>query len=309
MLQQTQAQSVIPFYNKWMEKFPNIQSLQNAQIDEVLKSWEGLGYYSRCHNIYRAANNIKNIPKTYEELIVLPGVGDYTAKSILSIAFKKKYVGIDTNLKRVASRFLGIKNLTKSNLKRISTFLETNQPEESPGDYNEALMDLGSQVCLSSKAFCGSCPLSYGCKAAKSKNPLLYPIQIKRSKKIKVEAAVCCIYNKNKQILLQKRENTRLLSGLWEFPGGKIQNNETPAQAVIREIEEEVKIKIKNPKYCGIINHTYSTYMVKIHVFTALLDDQNRIHENKNLKWVFKKNMINFAMPKANHKIIKLLDL
>lgn len=308
MLQQTQAKTVIPFYNKWMKKFPNIQSLKSAKIEEVLKSWEGLGYYSRCHNIYRSAKNLDRIPNTYEELISLPGVGDYTAKAILSIAYKKKYVGIDTNLQRVASRYLGIKNLTKKNLQRISIVLEKNQPEDSPGDYNEALMDLGRHVCTSTKTLCTKCPLVAGCKAVKSKNPLLYPLPIKRTKKIKVQAAVCCIFNKKKQILLQKRENTRLLSGLWEFPGGKLEKNETPIKAVKREIEEEIKVKIRKPKYCGQIKHSYSSYNVEIHVFMVFLDDTTIIKDNEKLKWVFKKNLINFAMPKANHKIISLLN-
>ena len=186
MLQQTQVKTVIPYFNKWMQKYPNLNALKNANYNDMLKMWEGLGYYSRCKNIYRAAQIIdKSFPKTYEDLIKLPGVGDYTAKTILAIAYKEKYVGIDTNLERIGYRQLGLKTKSKRNQKRVVMFLEKNQSSSRPGDFNEALMDLGSSLCKASTTFCNQCPLSTSCKAFQSSSPTKYP-HPKVSKKIPI---------------------------------------------------------------------------------------------------------------------------
>ena len=150
MLQQTQVSTVIPYYKKWIRKFPNLDSLSKAKYDHVLKLWEGLGYYSRCKNIYQTSKIInKTLPSTYEKLIQLPGIGEYTAKTILAIAFNQNEVGIDTNLERVGFRLLGLKKKSKFNKNKVRKFLEKTQDKKHPGDFNQALMDLGSTICQS----------------------------------------------------------------------------------------------------------------------------------------------------------------
>jgi len=309
MLQQTQAKTVEPYFKNWVKKYPNLNSLKRANINQLIKNWEGLGYYSRCQNIFKASRLVKEIPDNFEDLIKLPGIGDYTASAILSIAYNKKYLSLDTNLIRVGARLLGIKNRSTNSIKRIKNFLENHQPEDRPGDYNEAMMDLGREVCKIKNPHCNICPLKQVCKAQLSGNPAAYPQKANPKKLKKVSASVCCFVDKNQKILIQKRENTGLLAGLWEFPGGKIESGETPKEAIIRELEEEIKVKNPPLEFCGKINHVYSSYRATIFVFISKGSHQITIRKNnKKLQWVLRKNIINFAMPKANHKMIKLLD-
>ena len=166
MLQQTQVKTVIPYYKKWIKKYPTLKSFKESKFDDVINILEVLGYYSRCKNMFNAAKLIKSsFPNNYDDLIKLPGIGDYTAKTILAIAFKKNLVGIDTNLERIGYRVLGLKTKTKRNQKRVIGFLEENQCTKNPGDYNEALMDLGSSLCKASITHCNECPLKNICKA------------------------------------------------------------------------------------------------------------------------------------------------
>ena len=234
MLQQTQVKTVIPYYKKWIKKYPTLKSFKESNFDDVIKIWEGLGYYSRCQNMFNAAKLINSsFPNDYDDLIKLPGIGDYTAKTILAIAFKKNFVGVDTNLERIGYRILGLKTKTKRNHNRVIRFLEENQCTENPGDYNEALMDLGSSLCKASITYCNRCPLKNICKAYTYSSPTLYPTP-KVSKKISIyDVAISVIEYQNK-VLIMKRQNTKFLSGLWEFPGGKIEKNETAIQSIIR---------------------------------------------------------------------------
>ena len=152
MLQQTQVSTVIPYYENWIRKFPTVDSVAKVNIDEALKMWEGLGYYKRCRNFHSASKIIVSkhngmIPNSYNILLSLPGVGNYVASAILSIAFNKKFAAIDTNLNRVISRILGIKKLTKWNKNRINKYATLLVEHERPGDVTQALMDIGSQLC------------------------------------------------------------------------------------------------------------------------------------------------------------------
>ena len=176
MLQQTQVATVIPYYEKWISSFPDIKTLANADYGNVLKHWEGLGYYSRCKNIHLTAKSIgEDFPGTFNELIKLPGIGEYTAKTILAIAYNKQEVGIDTNLERVGFRLLGLKKKSKFNSSRVKKFLETIQDKSKPGDFNQALMDLGSSFCQAKVVHCSPCPITSECKATLSADPLKYP--------------------------------------------------------------------------------------------------------------------------------------
>jgi A/G-specific adenine glycosylase len=311
MLQQTQVKTVIPYFNKWMQKYPNIKALKNANYDDVLKTWEGLGYYSRCKNIYNAAQIItKSFPKTYKDLISLPGIGDYTAKTILAIAYDKKSVGIDTNLERIGYRQLGLKTKSKRNQKRVARFLEKNQSISRPGDYNEALMDLGSSLCKSTITLCNQCPLSNSCKALQSSSPTKYP-HPKVSKKIPIYDIAVSIIKFENRIFISKRGNTKFLPGLWEFPGGKIEKNESAEKAVIREVKEETNLHIKAPTYLGSIKHQYSHFGVNISLFISYPKSIKSLSIKQDFKWILFEDIDKYALPKANHKmldIIKKLD-
>ena len=307
MLQQTQVKTVIPYFRKWMKKYPTLKSLRNAEYDKVLKMWEGLGYYSRCKNIYNTSQLIKSsFPNNYEDLRKLPGIGDYTAKAILSIAFNKSYVAIDTNLERIGYRILGLKSKTNLNQKRVIKFLENNQNINRPGDYNEALMDLGSSVCTSNLTLCSKCPLKKDCRAYSSSNPIQYPLP-KVSKKIPIYNIAVSVIEYQNKILISRRENSKFLSGLWEFPGGKIESNENAHEAVIREVKEETNLKISNPIYIGNIKHKYSHFGVDISLFISKPKSIINLNINQEFKWINLKDIYNYPLPKANHKMLDIL--
>ena len=176
MLQQTKVATVVPYYKEWIKKYPTLSSVSNANLDNLLKLWEGLGYYSRCRNFHKAAKIIckkhnGKVPADWETLISLPGVGDYTASAVLSIAFRKKYVTIDGNVKRVMFRLLGLKNATRYNINRSKNILKKLIPVSSPGDFNQGMMELGALICSPKKPKCKICPLNHICRAFLSKNP------------------------------------------------------------------------------------------------------------------------------------------
>ena len=307
MLQQTQVNTVIPYYKKWIKKYPTLKSFKESNLDDVIKMWEGLGYYSRCHNMYNTAKLINStFPNKYEDLINLPGIGDYTAKTILAIAFKKNLVGIDTNLERIGYRILGLKTKTKRNQKRVIKYLEENQCTNNPGDYNEALMDLGSSLCKASITYCNQCPLKNICKAYASSSPILYPTPKVRKKIPIYDVAVSVIEYKNK-ILITKRLNKNFLPGLWEFPGGKIEKNETAIQAIIREVKEETNLTVSNPIFLGNIKHKYSHFGVNISLFISFPKSIKSLNLSQEYRWIRMKDILNYPLPKANHKMLDIL--
>ena len=307
MLQQTQVKTVVPYFNKWMKRYPTLKTLKNAKYEDILKMWEGLGYYSRCKNIYKTSQLINStFPNNYQDLIKLPGIGDYTAKTILSIAFEQPFVGIDTNLERVGYRILGLKSKTKRNHKRVVEFLEANQDKNRPGDYNEALMDLGSSICSSQTTYCTKCPLAKDCKAYVSLSPTSYP-KSEISKKVpEHNVAVSLIKYKNK-FLITRRSNTKFLSGLWEFPGGKIEKSETARQAIIREVKEETNLIIFDPIYLGNVKHKYSHFGVNISLFISSPESIKKLNIKQEHKWIDLKSIDKYPLPKANHKMLDIL--
>ena len=307
MLQQTQVNTVIPYYKKWIKKYPTLKSFKESNFDDVIKIWEGLGYYSRCHNMFNAAKLINStFPNNYDELINLPGIGDYTAKTILAIAFKKNLVGIDTNLERIGYRILGLKTKTKRNQKRVVKYLEENQCTNNPGDYNEALMDLGSSLCKASITYCNQCPLKNICKAYASSSPILYPTPKVRKKIPIYDVAVSVIEYKNK-ILITKRLNKNFLPGLWEFPGGKIEKNETAIETIVREVKEETNLTVSNPIFLGNIKHKYSHFGVNISLFISFPKSIKSLNLSQEYRWIRMKDILNYPLPKANHKMLDIL--
>jgi len=307
MLQQTQVSTVIPYYKKWIKEFPNLDALSRANYDYVLKFWEGLGYYSRCKNIYQTSKIInKTFPSTYKKLIQLPGIGEYTAKTILAIAFNQNEVGIDTNLERVGFRLLGLKKKSKFNKNKVRKFLEKTQDRNHPGDFNQALMDLGSSICQANFVNCQLCPISNYCKAFLSSNPTNYPEKKKNKSIPRLEVSTCIIKKKNKLLILQ-RPLEKMLGGLWEFPGGKIKNNESKEKAAIREVMEETGLSI-NPYYLGQVSHQYSHFKVYISLFLATIEDDSLLETKQKYQWVTRKKINDFALPKANYKMLEILD-
>ena len=221
MLQQTRVEAVKDYYLKFMEKFPTVEALALADEDEVLKAWEGLGYYSRARNLLKAAKQIasEGFPRTYEGIRALAGVGDYTAGAIASIAFSLPCPAVDGNVLRVLTRyFADNSNIDEPKTKAAFTELLRRAYPQEAGDFCEALMELGALVCIpNGTPQCGVCPWSGLCKAHHAHREEDFPVR-NNKKKRKVVNATVCVLEKDGRYALERRENKGLLASLWQFP-------------------------------------------------------------------------------------------
>lgn len=223
MLQQTRTEAVKPYLNSWMERFPTIHDLARAEESEVLHQWQGLGYYSRARNIHKAAREIEEkyggtLPDRKEAVLSLPGIGNYTAGAILSMAYGKKEGAVDGNVLRVYARLYEVEEdiLKSSGRKEIEKLVESTLPERA-GDFNEALMDLGAEICIPRNPRCESCPLSSECRALLHGREKELPIRSAK-KAPKEEQAACGVWIREGRVLLHKRPSKGMLASMWEFP-------------------------------------------------------------------------------------------
>ena len=309
MLQQTQVQTVIPYYKKWINKFPTIVEVANASDDILFKYWEGLGYYNRVNNFRTACNQIimdhnGKIPETVDKLITLKGIGEYTSSAISSIAFNKVNYVIDGNVKRVMARVLRLKNFSKESLNKMKEFLSANIHKGSPGNFNQGIMDLGRDVCKPKNPLCSICPIASFCMAYIKNQIEKYPAAKKQTKRLPhYTIGVGIIWNKDK-ILITKRKKNALLGGLWEFPGGKILKNESIKKCIKREVFEELSIDVDVLKFITKVKHSYSHFKITLHAHHCLYNTGKIICKaSDSYKWISPNQFNQFAFPKANHHI------
>ncbi len=220
MLQQTQVVTVVPFYERWMARFPTVESLAAAELEDVLEVWAGLGYYRRARNLHRAALLVRDhhggrMPRAAAELRTLPGVGAYTAGAIASIAYGEAEPAVDGNVRRVLSRLFDLERPTPASLERLARDL---LDAERPGDTNQALMELGATICRPRSPDCPACPLERACLARRRGTVEERPPRSKRSPVPEVEVTAFVVVDPGEQTLLVRRPPEGLLGGLWEFP-------------------------------------------------------------------------------------------
>ena len=219
MLQQTQVKTVIPYFNNWLERFPSVKTLANASLDEVLKQWEGLGYYRRAKNLHKAAQLVTfelngNFPNSYEGWLELPGIGPYSAAAISSILNNKAVVAVDGNVTRVAARLFLLEGnpKAKSVREKLSEFIS----QDNPGAFNEGMMELGATLCKKQNPDCLYCPINKYCQAYQQGRTTEFPQPRARSKRPHYEK-YALIDIKNKQIWLRQRRENEMLNSLWGF--------------------------------------------------------------------------------------------
>jgi A/G-specific adenine glycosylase len=313
MLQQTQVSTVIPYYHRFMAAFPTLQKLARASEEKVLKNWEGLGYYSRARNLYRAAKIIesdhnKKIPEDPREFQKLPGVGPYIAAAVLSIGRDIAVPTVDGNVMRVFTRYhlfsQDIRN--PATKKAIANQLLKIIPNQNPGDFNQALMELGSQVCKPKNPGCSSCPINKTCGAYKNNKIDVYPIQTPRPKTPVYPVSIAVIL-KDCFFFIQKRPSKGHLGGLWELPGGKARPGETPEQTVIRECYEELGVKLKIIRKLTSIRHAYTHFRIDLTVFVCQLADGIDPKTTDPHQWISVSQIADYPFPAANHKFFPLL--
>lgn len=314
MLQQTQVATVIPYYERFLAQFPTVESLANAKLDAVLKAWEGAGYYARARNLHRAAKEIitrfgGKLPSTVDELLLLPGIGRYTAGAIASIAFKRDAPIVDGNVARVLCRYFNIKHDPKNGAtqKELWTLAENLLPRGNASEFNQGLMELGATLCTPRKPQCGACPLNRTCEARRLGLQNKLPAKSQKKKLPHHEIAVGVIWKRGK-ILIAKRFDKDLLGGLWEFPGGHCEKNESLQACIRREVKEELGIRVKVEKEFAIVDHAYSHFSITMHAFHCCwVSGRPRAIGCAALKWISPRTLDDYAFPKANRKVIAML--
>jgi A/G-specific adenine glycosylase len=271
MLQQTQVNTVIPYYNHFLKTFPTIRDLAKADLSKVLKVWEGLGYYSRARNLHRASQVILShfngkIPDNLKDLISLPGVGRYTAGAIFSIAYNKKVPILDGNVKRVLSRLFAVLGHPKKTEEFLWPLSESLIPKGSPGAFNQALMDLGSMICTPKNPNCLSCPLKNLCQGYHSGKPESYPLRSVKKKVPHIEA-IAAVIQKDGKVLLRQRPPKGLLGGLWEFPNWPLDGKKDLKEYLKLKVKSDFGLSVKCKEPLGSFKQTYSHFKLTLHVF------------------------------------------
>ncbi len=283
MLQQTQVVTVIPYFNRFINKIPNLKKLSKMPDRELIKLWEGLGYYSRVRNLKKTAKIIISkyhgeIPNNYEDLISLPGIGNYTANAILAIAFNKSYIPLDGNIERVLKRYLYLKKdkeIQKENLiEKKSIFGISSRAS----DYAQALMELGAMICKPKNPECSGCPISKNCKSYKKKDFDLAKI----TKKNKEKYFILKVYKKNQKYLLVKNTRFNFLKNLAIFPMEELSNP--------KNFNENLNFKMSN---------------MNMNIKIEYLKNAKRFPSSY---WFDKRKLDNYMLPTFTKKVVKYLE-
>lgn len=314
MLQQTQVKTVVPYYQRFMAAFPTLQDLANAPLDDVLKVWEGLGYYARARNLHKAANVIVQthdgvFPDKIEHVKALPGIGPYTAAAIMSIAFGADLPVIDGNVNRVLSRLFRVPVDPKSTegQKLVQTHAELLFAHGRAGAYNQAIMELGAMICTPRSPKCLLCPVSSFCQARLAGQQTQFPIKSPKKQRPHRHIAVGIVW-KDGHLLIDQRKHEDMLGGLWEFPGGKVQDGESYEQAVVREVKEELGIDVHVKNHVATIEHGYSHFTITMHAYECqYVAGEPQAIECADWRWVTLEDLHNYAFPRANGKLLEIL--
>ncbi len=314
MLQQTQVKTVIAYHDRFLKRFPTIASLARADQQDVLKLWEGLGYYSRARNFHKAAKQVSSlhvgrIPAEWHAFRQLPGVGDYIASAVLSIAFNQPFAVVDGNVKRVISRLFAMDTPVNGSgahdgfLEPATALLDPG----APGNFNQAMMELGALICKPAKPACSLCPLSSFCAAFALLQVDIYPKRVKKPPVPLYPVVAGVVYHKGRMLITQRKPDG-LLGGLWEFPGGKILRGESPADACVREIREETGLSARIVSHLCQVKHAYTHFKIQMQVFIChALSGAVRLNGPVDFRWITPADMDQYPFPGANHKFMGLL--
>ncbi|MCI4343531.1 MAG: A/G-specific adenine glycosylase [Thermoplasmata archaeon] len=311
LLQQTRVAQAEPYFERFVRRFPTVDALARASTEEVLKEWQGAGYYARARNLRAAARRVRDtfggtLPRTVLELETLPGVGPYIARAVASLAFDVRTVALEANGLRVATRWTREEGDPRSPIvrARLRSSLEAILPSRGAGRFNEAVMELGETICLPTQPACGKCPVRFACRAGRElADPGSLPRPRRRTARPHRVAAVVVLAHGGRW-LVQRRPAEGLLGGLWEFPGGQIEPGETPRDAARRELREETGIRAPPLEPLGVVRHAYSHFTVTLHVFAGTVAVRP---PGGRGRWVTPAELARLPLPKATEKAIRML--
>jgi A/G-specific adenine glycosylase len=315
MLQQTQVTTVIPYYARFLERFPTVGTLAAAPLDEVLKLWEGLGYYSRARNLHRAAQMIVTefdglFPASVEGLRKLPGVGDYTAGAVASLAFGLDAPVLDGNVMRIFTRLFDIEDdITQATTKKTLWALAGRLvPAGRAGPWNEGLMELGRRICTPKTPDCDHCPVAAHCETRRLGIQLERPVKAPRPKTPHYDVTAAVTRRDDGRLLIAQRPAEGMLGGLWEFPGGKREPGETLPECLRREIREELGIEIEVGEQIGTVRHAYTHLRITLYAFECrLVRGEPQALGCADWAWVTIDELDRYAFPVTDQKIIAML--
>ncbi len=302
MLQQTQVKTVIPFFERFIRELPNWNALATTSEERVLKLWEGLGYYRRAKNLRAAAKRVVlefdgRLPQQMNDILGLPGVGPYSAGAILSIAFQKPLPVVDGNVIRVFSRLFLLKGNLKSGLgsKKVWELAKVMVPAKRPGDYNQALMELGATLCHPEEPLCLLCPVRSLCEAARHGIQNQLPQPEKTRKTVEIQMAVILVLKGNKWLTRKRDESERWMQGMWEFPSSEGKNFED----ALRKLEKQWKVKARR-KVLKEVRHQITHHKIKLRLYQAQTAGAPTA---KRAIWVSYRQLVGLPFASAQNKL------
>jgi A/G-specific adenine glycosylase len=316
MLQQTQVKKVVDYYKRFIDRFPNAHQLADAPLQDVLKVWEGLGYYARARNLQKAAQFITReldgeIPRDYATFRKLPGVGDYSAAAVQSIAFNTPHAAVDGNIKRVLARLFLIDAPINeaSSAKHFQQKADALLDQDEPGLFNQAMMELGATTCRPQSPTCLVCPVNQFCEAFHTTRQDEFPRRRPTAAVPEHHIAAGVIY-KGSEVLIVQRPLDGLLGGLWEFPNGQIDENETAEDACIRYITDVVNLSVTNLKYLTRVKHAFTHFKIVVNVFECDYHSGEVVLNGPiSANWVEIAALQDYPLPRATHKFLDKLIL
>jgi A/G-specific adenine glycosylase len=314
MLQQTRVETVIPYFECWIQFFPTIRALASSSQQEVLAVWEGLGYYGRARNLHKAAQIVMDeyngvLPEEVQLLRRLPGVGRYTAGAIASIAFSRDEPTLDGNIRRVVARHFNVSEDARSTQgeQHLWRLVSQHLPVGHAGEYNQALMDLGASLCSPKYPDCGECPLKDTCIAKYLGIQDQRPVHLPKSS-IPHHIVTAAVISKDNKVLIACRPPQGLLGGLWEFPGGKLQEGENLQGCLRREIGEELGVEVEVGAQIGEYRHAYTHFRVTLFAYRCiLLQGEPRPIQAADVRWVLPGDLPKYPMGKIDRQISQTL--
>jgi len=309
MLQQTRVETVLPYYARWMKRFPTVRSVAAAPLDEVLRVWEGLGYYRRAVNLHRAAEIVVmqykgRLPTSLEQLRRLPGVGRYTAAAIASLAFGQDQVALDGNLRRVLARYFDLELDPRSvqGERKLLTQAQPAVPAGESSSFNQALMDLAAAVCTPRAPACGICPLRSGCLAFRRGVQASRPVRRPRGP-LPQRRAVAGVVVREEAALLVRRESGGLLGDLWSFPGGELEEGENGRAGLRRILRQMLGVRVRIGQALPELRHSYTHFQVTRQAYLCLLTGD--LPARPTLRWVRRRALGRYPMGKLDRSLAR----
>ncbi|HEX6589007.1 MAG TPA: A/G-specific adenine glycosylase [Longimicrobiales bacterium] len=302
MLQQTRVETVIPYFERWLARFPDIDALAASSEDDVLRAWEGLGYYSRARNLHGAARVVRErydgaLPSDYDALRSLPGIGEYTAGAVASIAFGRVEPAVDGNVRRVLSRVLDLDAPDARTLREHAARLID---DARPGDFNQALMELGATICTPRSPACVDCPIESLCLARQRGTVALRPAQRKR-KAIPGYDLVTVVVLEGDRLLLRRRPERGMLAGMWEFPSTELRAGDDAEDAARELATSLVGGSIRAVAPLAPVEHVFSHRRETYHPFVIHVADARAA--TSPCAFVARGDLADHAMPRAQRRI------